>query len=549
AWPAGTPADPLLLAAARLANSEGRGVLETPAAGQPAPTRLAHPVRVGGRVAGAAALEIAPGQPIEPRRAMRELQWALGWAQAHAARREEAALRRGAERGAMALELIAAALEAERFADAARTAVTELAVRLDCERVSLGLLRRGEVRVAAISHAAQFGKRMSLVRLLGAAMDEAVDQRTAVLFPAPEEEPVATRAHAALAAAHGAGHVLTLPLLVRDAHVGALTLERPAGRPFDQKTVDLADAVGAILGPALLDKKRNDRWLVVTAWDAVLAEAKRLLGPGHPGRKLGLAALIAAGLFAQFATGTYRVVANGQLEGVMRRAIAAPFDGFLAEAGVKAGDTVQAGDTLAWMDRRDLALERLRWATERQQHATEYDRALAARQRAEAQRFRNQLDQAEANLRLVDEQLARARIAAPFAGLVVSGDLTQQLGAPLRRGETLFELAPLDRWRVELRVPESQIADVAVGQRGTLVLAALPGESLPFTIERVTPVAEAHEGRTHFAVDARLDEGGPRLRPGMQGVGKIEIGERRLVWIWTRALQHWARLVLWRWWP
>ncbi len=549
AWPAGAAAGLALLGAARLAAREGRGVMEAPEGGRPGPLRLAYPVPTG-----AAAIEIAPapggGVAPDPRRAMRDLQWATGWAREHVRRRADAATQDAARRTGLALDLLAAALEQERFADAARTAATEIAMRLGCDRVSLGLLRRGDARVVAISHSAQFGKRMSLVRLLGQAMDEAIDQTAVILHPAPPEEPVATRAHAALAAAHGAGHILTLPLLVRDRHIGALTLERPAASPFDQETVDLADAVGAILGPALLDKRRNDRWLAAIAWEVALAQGARLLGPGHPWRKLALVAVLALGLFVQFATGTYRIAADGQLEGVERRALAAPFDGYVAEAPVKAGDLVRAGAVLAVMDQRDLLLERLRWVTERQQQSAEYDRALSARERAEALRHRNLLAQAEAHIRLVDEQLARARITAPFDGLVVSGDLTQQVGAPVRRGDLLFEMAPLDFYRIELRVPEGQIADVAPGQRGTLVLAALPGESFAFTVERVTPVAEAEAGRTTFAVDGRLDAAGEaRLRPGMQGVGKIEAGERRLAWIWLRSLIHWVELAAWRWWP
>jgi hypothetical protein len=35
----------------------------------------------------------------------------------------------------------------------------------------------------------------------------------------------------------------------------------------------------------------------------------------------------------------------------------------------------------------------------------------------------------------------------------------------------------------------------------------------------------------------------------MEGVAKIDSGERRLVWIWTRTLWHWVRMRLWTWWP
>jgi hypothetical protein len=35
----------------------------------------------------------------------------------------------------------------------------------------------------------------------------------------------------------------------------------------------------------------------------------------------------------------------------------------------------------------------------------------------------------------------------------------------------------------------------------------------------------------------------------MKGVGKIEIGERRLLWIWTHRMLDWFRLAAWSWWP
>jgi hypothetical protein len=35
----------------------------------------------------------------------------------------------------------------------------------------------------------------------------------------------------------------------------------------------------------------------------------------------------------------------------------------------------------------------------------------------------------------------------------------------------------------------------------------------------------------------------------MEGVAKIEVGERKLLWIWTRGLSDWIRLAIWRWLP
>ena len=66
---------------------------------------------------------------------------------------------------------------------------------------------------------------------------------------------------------------------------------------------------------------------------------------------------------------------------------------------------------------------------------------------------------------------------------------------------------------------------------------------------KMTPVAVSEEGRNYFLVEARLDSVSERLRPGMEGFGKIEIDERKLVWIWTHGLIDWARLWLWSWLP
>ncbi len=204
---------------------------------------------------------------------------------------------------------------------------------------------------------------------------------------------------------------------------------------------------------------------------------------------------------------------------------------------------------LRTLDNRDLSLERLRWVTERQQHLYEYDQALSKQERADALKFQSLLGQAEAQIHLVDEQLSRARMVAPFDGLVVSGDLTQSIGAAVRRGDVMFEVAPLQDYRVELRVNESQIADIVLGQSGELVVAALPEHAFPFTIERITPVAAVRDGNTFFAVDGKLTATSDRLRPGMEGVGKIEVGERQLIWIWLRSALHWSRLAVWKWLP
>jgi len=272
-----------------------------------------------------------------------------------------------------------------------------------------------------------------------------------------------------------------------------------------------------------------------------------LFGPRHPGVKLIAAVGIAAIAFLALVDADYRVTSKVVIEGSVQRALAAPFQGFVGESFARAGDRVRAGQVIAKLDDRDLRLERTRWASEAEQMARRYRQAAASSDRAAMTVTAAQEAQAQAQLALVEERIARASLTAPFDGIVVVGDLSQQLGSPVEQGKVLFEVAPLDSYRVVLQVDERDIGELSQKQRGELALAGLPFERLPFTVRQITPVSTPQEGRNHFRVEAQLDQADVRLRPGMEGVGKVEVGERRLVWIWTHAMVEWLQLAAWRW--
>ena len=72
---------------------------------------------------------------------------------------------------------------------------------------------------------------------------------------------------------------------------------------------------------------------------------------------------------------------------------------------------------------------------------------------------------------------------------------------------------------------------------------------MPFTVSAITPVATQIDGRNVFRVEAKIDGQIARLRPGMEGIGKVVVGERGLLWIWTHSFFDWLRLALWNWMP
>jgi RND family efflux transporter MFP subunit len=352
-----------------------------------------------------------------------------------------------------------------------------------------------------------------------------------------------------LASRAGAAAVLSVPLASGGRPLGAITIERNRPPAFDADSVELCQVLGALLAPALQSKLAAERWFAGRMVDTLAQWRDRLLGPRRPALKLGALALLLVALVLAFADGEFRVAAKTVVEGSVQRSLVAPFEGYIASASVRAGATVRRGQVLAVLDDRDLKLERMKWDSEREQAERKYREALAKHDRAASRVLAAQRDQAEAQLALTEEKLARTRLTAPFDGVVVSGDLSQMLGAPTEQGKVLFELAPLDSYRVILKVDERDIAYVSAGQRGELALTGLTGHRLAFTVKTVTSVSTPQEGRNFFRVEAQLDDAAVPLRPGMEGVGKVTAGERRLVWIWTRGFVDWLRIALWSWMP
>lgn len=537
--------------AAQAALTQRRGVVLPGTGGEGSTaslaTHVAYPLEVEGELQGAVVLDLTPRPEAEVQLALRLLHWGSAWLIDHFRRQLVLRERQLVARLSLATDTVATALQEERLGAACLAVVNDLAARLDCQRVALGFEQGGSVRVQAISHTATFDARTDFVRLLAEAMDEVWDLDLSVVHPPRQSDSVPGLAHAALSAARQDSAVLSVPLRNDGVMVGALTFERARERPFGEEELALCEALGTLLGSVLDLKRQQERsWRerATAAWRHV---STSLFGPDHPGLKLLSALGVAVLLFFSLVDATYRVSAKTVVEGEVQRALAAPFQGFVAESFVRPGDRVRAGQPLARLDDRDLKLEQLRWRAEVEQAQRRYRQAAAASDRAAMAVTSAQVDQARAQLTLTEERIARALVTAPFDGIVVQGDLSQQLGSPVEQGKLLFEVAPLDAYRVILQVDERNIGDVQLGQRGELALSGLPYERLPFTVERITPISVPQDGRNHFRVEARLDPSSVVLRPGLEGIGKVEVGERRLIWIWTHPFVDWLRLWAWKW--
>ncbi|MEO8545526.1 MAG: HlyD family efflux transporter periplasmic adaptor subunit [Burkholderiaceae bacterium] len=432
------------------------------------------------------------------------------------------------------------------FTKAALETVNWAAAEFGCKRVALGVVRRNVVRLQALSHSAWFDPKSQGVIALENAMEEALDQRRSVVLPAAGTRTAITIAHRD--AANGDA-VCSVILAGGDGlGVGVLYLERQPALPFAPAEVDALEELGQLIGPVLEAKDMAHRWIGGRTRNAWRTFVERLRDPRRPALRVGMVLAGAAIAALTLIDTAWRVSADASIEGEQQRVIPAPFDGFIASASVKAGLVVKKGQTLATLDQRQTQLDVRRWTAEESQHESRYRDALTKHDRAAAAMSRAQLQQAQAQRALAEDRLGKALLIAPFDAFVVSGDLSQQIGSPVEQGKVLFELAPLDSYRVVVKVDERDIRAVKVGQSGTLVLSGLTESRLPFRVENIS-VPQAGDGRNVFRVEAQLKEAGTALRPGMQGVAKILVGERSLLWIWTHSAWDWLRLQAWKWSP
>lgn len=446
------------------------------------------------------------------------------------------------------VRLAATVLEAEDANSASLALVSEIATVLACERVSLGFVEGGNIELAAVSHSARFDARSRLGRALAEAMEEAVDAEDNILWPGdPALGP--RRAHQTLCEQHEIGCAISVPLTSNGRAIGAITIEYRVRHPAAAAVAARLGQIATLLGPLLALRHRDSRPLAQTLAEGVRERIELWSGEEKKLQRLalGLAAIVI--LLLAVVPGTVRIAAPARLEGLVQRAIVAPIDGYVAESRARAGDVVTQGDILGRLDDSDLRLEQRKWSARRAQLEKEYRGALALGDRAEARIVSARLAEARAELDLVELQLDRTHLVAPFDGVVAEGDLSRELGSPIERGQVLFQIAPLDRYRIVLEVPETEIDQIAVGQGGFLKLTAQPGEALALSVMRIVPVATARDGRNFFRVEAVLAEQQSSLRPGMEGVGKIEAGRRSLLWIHTHQLVDWLRLNLWAYLP
>lgn len=196
--------------------------------------------------------------------------------------------------------------------------------------------------------------------------------------------------------------------------------------------------------------------------------------------------------------------------------LSAEVGGKIEVKAVEQGDRVSKGQELLRVDTDALRLQ-LEQARTRE--------VLAGRELTRIQNLRKDdisskqnLDQAtaehdvaSATVRVLDLQLAKSVLRAPFDGIVDT--LMHEESEFVEAGRPLLHLVQVYKVKAGVGIPERDIANFAVGDSVAVSVDALPGREFTGTVYRIATTASP--GTRTFASEIELDNADASLRAGM----------------------------------
>ena len=229
----------------------------------------------------------------------------------------------------------------------------------------------------------------------------------------------------------------------------------------------------------------------------------------------------------------HRISCDAEVNPIIRRFVAAPFEGILESSNVASGDIVEQGQLLASLDEDEMRLQVSSISADQELARKAKTSALANGEALEAQQARLEFKKLSYKRELLAERSENLEIHSPIRGVVLKSELEDADGAPLSKGQVLFEIAPLEKVKIKVFISQQDIALVAEGMETVVSIESI-NQKLTGKITKIHPQAETFENESVFVAEVEFDNDNNELKPGMRGFSVV-IGESRPIgWILFR---------------
>jgi HlyD family secretion protein len=145
-----------------------------------------------------------------------------------------------------------------------------------------------------------------------------------------------------------------------------------------------------------------------------------------------------------------------------------------------------------------------------------------------------QVEQAQASLKQLEEQLSYTTVTSPIDGVVLSRDVQvgDAVSSILVLGSTatlVMTLGDTHQVYVKGKVDESDIAKVYLGQAARIKVQSFPGRTFAGTVTKIAPLGVEKDNVTTFEVQISIDNAGGELKANMTANAEIVLEEHKHV--------------------
>lgn len=221
------------------------------------------------------------------------------------------------------------------------------------------------------------------------------------------------------------------------------------------------------------------------------------------------------------------VRATGRIEAVQAVELRSDEPGRVLELLFQEGQAVAAGTRLIRIDDAVLRAEAERAAADRDLAQQQLERmrrlhAQNAASPADMERVAAAARRADAALAVLELQIERSTVRAPFAGVV--GQRFVSRGDYVTTATPLLTLQTMDPQRAVIEIPERHAAQLQRGQMVEFTVGAHPGRVFQARVDFIDPVVQP-ESRT-IVVKARAPNPGRLLKAGMFIEARLAVATR-----------------------
>ena len=483
--------------------------------------------------------------------------------------------------------------------DTAYTIVNEGRRLIECDRVSVAMLKGGKLKVMAISGQDSIESRSNIVQSLNnlatkvvrsgeplwydgsmedlpPQIEEAIEDyvdlshgRTITVLPI--RQPERKTEGDVLAARSETNETRT-----RRDIIGALIVEQIETQLSRQVLEGRVDLVYEHACRALSNSLSHSQILFMPVWRFLDRMTWMFRGSALP-KTIAILSAIAVALIAMFIVPIdFDLEGNGKFKPLDEKQVYAHVDGEVAGVFVKNGDIVQANTPLLQLKNSELeqqissikgdiatAIAKRKSAFELQNapRLTELERNRVQQDIAESTTTINSKTEQLALLEAKQQKLLRL---SPIAGMVTTWDVEKVLNArPVVTGQLLMTVTNLDGdWEIEVRMPEKRMRylDLAMQEAKDKGLDYL---EMDFVLKSATEVTRKGKLLTiGVSQRAELDaEDGAvvklrcipdaeamqliRKYPGAEVIAGVKCGKRSAAFVWFHEVVEWLRINVW----